>query len=135
MKKLTKLVFVLLSLYTYIYADFKAIDVAKLEALIEKGVPVIDVRRMDEWENTGIIPGSHKLTFFDKNGDYDVKTWMADFQKIVSNKKQEFVLVCRSSKRSGIVGDFLEKKVNYEKVLHLDGGIVNWIDKNKKTVK
>jgi len=135
MKKFTKLILVLLSFYTFTYADFKAIDVAKLETLIEKGIPVIDVRRLDEWNDTGVIPGSHKLTFFDKNGNYDVKTWLSDFQKIVSNKKQEFVLVCRSSKRSGIVGDFLDKKVNYEKVLHLEGGILNWIDKKKKTVK
>ena len=44
------------------------IDNVELGKLMAKGVPVIDIRTSPEWQQTGIIPGSHLLTFFDEQG-------------------------------------------------------------------
>ena len=42
------------------------LDPAGLAARLAAGVPVLDIRRDEEWESTGVIPGSHLLTFFDQ---------------------------------------------------------------------
>jgi rhodanese-related sulfurtransferase len=135
MKKLLKVFIGLICLSTIVYADLKEITPQKLEEAINKGVSVIDIRRVDEWNSTGIIPSSHKLTFFDKMGKYDVEDWLGKFEKIVKNKKQPFILVCRSANRTGIVGNFLNDKLGYENIYHLKGGIKNWMAQNRKTVK
>jgi len=120
---------------SFSYADFRGVTSAKLEESISKGIPVIDIRRLDEWNNTGVIPTSHKLTFFDASGKYDVKDWMSKFEKIIKDKNQPFILICRSSHRTGKVGNFLDKELGYKNVYHLKGGINSWMANNKKTVK
>ncbi|OUR72864.1 hypothetical protein A9Q76_03005 [Arcobacter sp. 31_11_sub10_T18] len=120
---------------SFLYADFKTISNENLEAAIKEGISVIDIRRLDEWSDTGVVPSSHKLTFFDEKGKYDLSKWMSQFEKIVKNKNQKFILVCRSARRTGIVGDFLSQKAGYKNVYHLEGGIVSWMKDNKKTVK
>ena len=50
-------------------ADVVDIDNAELAKLAASGVPVIDIRTRPEWEETGIVPGSHLLTFFDERGN------------------------------------------------------------------
>jgi hypothetical protein len=69
MKKI--LLFLVFTL-SFMYADFRAVNEIKLEEAIKKGVVVIDIRRVDEWQKYGTIKGSHKLTFFDKFGKYDM---------------------------------------------------------------
>ena len=69
MKSLLALAFLLFALPTR--AELVNIDSAELARLIAKGVPVIDIRTKPEWDETGIVPGSHPLTFFDEKGDAD----------------------------------------------------------------
>ena len=47
---------------------FKNINNSELKELLKKGVRLIDVRRPDEWKETGIVKGSHLLSFFDGRG-------------------------------------------------------------------
>jgi len=120
---------------SFLYADFKTITNENLEAAIKEGIPIIDIRRIDEWSDTGIVPNSHKLTFFDQNGKYDLTKWMKGFEQIVKDKNQKFILVCRSARRTEIVGNFLSQKAGYQNVYHLKGGIVSWMKDKKKTVR
>ena len=120
---------------SFAYADFREVTPDKLQESISKGIQVIDIRRLDEWEDTGIIPTSHKLTFFDSSGEFNLKDWMSKFEKIVKDKNQPFVLVCRSSGRTGKVGSFLDEQLGYKNVYHLQGGILSWMKQNKKTTK
>ena len=50
--------------FTPAFADRIDIDNNKLKGLIDEGGPVVDVRHLDEWKTTGVIDGSHLLTFF-----------------------------------------------------------------------
>jgi rhodanese-related sulfurtransferase len=135
MQKIVLITIGLMCLITFSYADLKEISAAKLQDSISKGIPIIDIRRLDEWNNTGVIKTSHKLTFFDKYGKYDVNDWMSKFKKIVKDKNQPFILVCRSANRTGKVGTFLDEQMKYKNVYHLKGGIRNWLAQNRKTVK
>ena len=96
---------------------------------------VIDIRTAPEWKELGIVPTSKAIVFFDEKGNYDVEKWMNEFSKYVKDKKQPFVLVCRSGNRTGVVGNFLSKKLQYENVYHLENGIKSWIKESKEVIK
>jgi rhodanese-related sulfurtransferase len=131
-----KIIFYCCILASVLMADFKSISTEKLERAIQHGVPVIDIRREDEFKQLGIIKGSYKLTFFDENGNYNVVQWMNKFTKIVKDQNQPFVLVCARANRTKVVGQMLSEQLHYKNVQELEGGITNgWIFKGKQTIK
>ena len=100
---------------------------------MESGVPLIDIRTEKEWHETGVINQSKLLTFFDKDGNSNVKKWMLELEKIAS-KKDPVIIICRSGRRSRIVANFLDQKEHYTTVFHATDGIISWIDFKNKTV-
>ena len=73
-------------------ADLIDIDNEKLQSLIDEGIPVVDVRRLDEWTATGVIKDSHLITFFDEKGNYDAKKWFSALSEVI-NPEEPFVAV------------------------------------------
>ena len=117
-------------------ADFTTLTTKQVQNAIKHGVVVIDIRTLDEYKEYGTIKGSHKLTFFDEKGAYNIEKWMNNFTKIVTTQDQPFILVCAHANRSKVVGKFLNEQVKYKNVQELQGGInYGWIDKGLKTVK
>lgn len=94
---------------------------------------VIDIRTPGEWQSTGIIPGSHPVKFFDRNGKYDVEQWLATVQKLQKSPDQEIILVCRSGGRSSRVGNLLTQQLNMSNIAHLENGISSWIKERRPT--
>jgi len=130
-----KIVFSLLFLSVFSFAQFIGIDPTVLQKKIDENVVVIDIRTPPEWVQTGVVPTSITLMFFDQNGNYDVEKWLQEFTSHVKNKDQAFVLVCRSGNRTGMLGNFLAKKLGYKNVFHLQNGIKSWIKEEKPTIK
>ncbi len=114
-------------------ADITDLDNDSLKSLIEQGVPVIDVRRKDEWLATGVIEGSHLLTFFDKQGRYDAVKWLADLEKIAS-PDEPLVLICAHGVRSVNISKLLDRKLGYSAVHNVKKGINHWIAAGESTV-
>ena len=48
---------------------------------MESGVTLKDIRSKRDWYETGVIKKSNLLTFFDKDGNYNVKEWMSKLKK------------------------------------------------------
>jgi len=117
-----------------LYAQVSNINNNELQQLIAQGVPVIDVRRSEEWAQTGVVEGSHLLTFFDKQGGYDLNKWMAEFSRL-AGQDDSFVLICRTGNRTGTISKFLDQKLNYHKVNNVSKGITHWIKQGNPTVK
>ena len=113
-------------------ADMIDIDNQKLKELMEQGVPVIDVRRADEWSNTGVIEGSHLITFFDKAGKYDAEKWKTALSSKI-DAKEPVILICHSGVRTSIIGKWLSEQV--ETVYNVDEGIVSWLKDGNGTVQ
>lgn len=130
-----KKIILFLTFSVFSFASFIGINPSQLQKKIEEGVVVIDIRTAPEWKELGIVPSSKTIVFFDEKGNYDVQKWLNEFSKYVKNKNQPFVLVCRSGNRTGVVGNFLSKKLQYENVYHLEKGIKSWIKENKKVIK
>ena len=99
----------------------------RLAALAADGITLIDIRRPDEWEETGVIDGSHLLTFFDDRNKYDLDHWLLEFDK-VAERNEPFILICRHGIRTGKLGRYLNGRADFGRVLHLQQGITEWIE-------
>ena len=119
---------------TTVKAEVIEIGNNALASLVDKQVPIIDIRRQEEWSQTGIIEGSILMTFFDKEGKAEVDTWLQNLD-LVANKNEPFILICRTGRRTGLVANFLSKKLKYEKVYDVTDGITEWIRKGNTVVK
>jgi rhodanese-related sulfurtransferase len=132
---LKKVILAFIFSLTSLFADFIDLTPAQLQEKIKSNTVVIDIRTPPEWVQTGVIPTSQKIMFFDERGGYNFEKWIESFSQHVKTKDQEFVLVCRSGNRTGSVGKVLSQKLGYKKVYHLKHGIKSWIKENRKTVK
>lgn len=109
------------------------IDNIQLQNLIESGVPVIDVRTASEWQQTGVIAGSHLMTFFDEQGKYDVQAWLQALQGI-AQPDQPLALICATGGRTKAIGQFLNTQVGYQQVFNVGEGIYAWIKAGHEVV-
>ena len=59
------------------FAFAKIVDVnnEQIIELSKTNIPIIDIRRSSEWDQTGVVPESILLTFFDKEGKYNYDEW------------------------------------------------------------
>ena len=117
-----------------LHADVIDVDSAGLERLRADGVPVIDVRRAEEWRKTGVIEGSHLLTFYDADGRYDLERWLPALSQIAESG-QAVAFICRSGKRSGRVARMLDERFGYSRVYTAREGILGWIGEGRSTVE
>lgn len=104
-----------------------------LQVLETQGAIVVDIRTPEEWRTTGVIPGSHPLTFYDRDGRYDLEGFSKTLNQIAPNHSAPIVLVCRSGHRSGEAGQMLAAKWPDRQILHLGKGISEWIREGKAT--
>ena len=123
----------LVSLSSPTFADITQVDNAALEKLQADGAVIIDVRRQDEWELTGLVEGSHALTFFDAHGRYDVEAWLASLDEIVK-ADQPVVLICQHGVRSSKIASLLDKRLGYSAVHNVTKGIHDWLEENRPVV-
>jgi len=108
------------------------IDTAALVALVDKGVKVVDIRRPDEWRETGVIPGSKLLTAFDARGQFNAD-FPSEFEAFV-DRDEEVIIICRSGNRSTALSRALAESAGYTRVYNVSGGIVSWLDRGNQTV-
>ena len=118
---------------TPIHAEVTHVDNAALERLLESGVPVVDIRTPEEWDATGIIEGSHLLTFFDTEGNYDARAWLSAFSAIAA-PDTPVAIICHSGGRSDLVSRFLDGQVGYQHVHDVHQGISQWIAEGRSTI-
>jgi len=88
---------------------------------------VVDIRLPQEWEETGILPDSLLLTFFDEFGEINPEF----LPKIKENfsPNDEIVLICRSARRTKFAIKFL-KNHGFKNVRDIEGGILRLIAQN-----
>jgi len=106
-------------------ADIVDIDNAALARLSASGIPVIDIRTRPEWEETGIVPGSHLLTFFDERGKADPAAWLEKAKRI-AKPGDPVIVICRTGNRTRVLSQFLTQQAGYAKVYNVRNGIVAW---------
>ena len=98
------------------------------QKLIDEGVPIIDIRREEEWIETGVIEESILITAFDKRG-YLKPNFIKDIENILRNN-ENIIFMCRSGNRSKLLIDYLSNTTNYENISHSKYGILGWLKLN-----
>ena len=108
------------------------VDNAELKTLIAQRVPVYDVRRDDEWRATGVVEGSHTLTYVDKSGRPNPE-FLPRFTAEVG-KNDPVILICRTGNRTDKLARELAE-MGYTRVYNVRNGITGWIGENQAVVK
>ncbi|MDQ7090728.1 MAG: rhodanese-like domain-containing protein [Methylococcales bacterium] len=108
----------------------------QLETLQQQQNPlVIDIRTQKEWAQTGIIPKSHPLQFFDEQGHFNEEQWLENLKKLQEKSDQPIVLVCNSGNRSSKVGELLTQKLGMKNIYHLSKGFRHWLKSSHPVVE
>ena len=98
-----------------------------------KGSIIVDIRREEEWRETGILDGAHTITAFTKDGRLH-----PDFQRkffaLLPSPDTPVYLYCRTGNRTTSLGNALVGQVGLTNVTHLSMGIVGWKDARKTVV-
>ena len=119
---------------SFAFSDVIEIGNIELKSLLQKKIPLIDIRRKDEWKSTGIVENSILMTFFDKNGKANTNEWLKELNKI-AKKNDPVILICRTGRRTGIISKFLSEKVGYRLIYDVTDGITDWIKKGNTVLK
>lgn len=114
-------------------AEVVNIDSKKLEQLIAKGVPLIDIRTEGEWNATGVVAGSKLLTFFDERGQANTSLWL-ERAKPIAGPENPVILICRSGNRSNAAAKFLSDHAGYKTVYNVSRGMNGWVGEGRKPV-
>ena len=117
----------------FAFADVVDINNEQILELSNKNIPIVDVRSSAEWDQTGVIPDSILLTFFDKEGNYDLDEW---YKKLLLEVAEDepLILICRSGNRSRIIAEMMNTKFD-NVIYNAQRGIISWIDEKLITVK
>jgi rhodanese-related sulfurtransferase len=104
---------------------FSELDNRGLAEMIAQGVKVVDVRRPEEWHQTGVVEGSHLITAFDRYGRIE-PGFVGAFQELVA-KDEPVVLICRTGSRTAVLAHALAEQLEYQRVYNVTDGITRWI--------
>ena len=117
----------------FAFAEIIDVNDQEMIKLSNVNIPIVDIRRSSEWNQTGIIPNSILLTFFDKEGNYNFDEWYKKLQLEI-NEGDPIILICRSGKRSKIVANMMDKEFDII-IYNAQSGINSWINKKLITVE
>jgi rhodanese-related sulfurtransferase len=127
-----KLIIFLLTV-KFAFADVVDINNEQIVELSKTNIPIVDVRSSSEWDQTGVIPTSILLTFFDKEGNYDLNKW---YEKLILEieEGEPIILICRSGNRSRIIAEMMDKEFD-NVIYNAKRGITSWINEKLIIVK
>jgi len=112
---------------------FKNVNNGDLKALLKKGTRIIDVRIPEEWKKTGVVKGSHLLSFFDQRGQVN-PGFRARFEKMVK-KDDKVIFICATGSRSHVIANYLSEREGYKGVFNVTRGISSWIKEGNPVEK
>ena len=112
---------------------FESIDSTALQAKLQSGIKLIDIRRPEEWRETGVVEGSIQSTAFDANGKF-----LSAFVEMLEGTVQpdeEFAVICRTGNRTAALSNWLATRGGYSNVLNVSDGITRWIEEGRPVDK
>ncbi len=126
-------IIVCLLIVKFAFAEVIDVNDQEMIKLSNVNIPIVDVRRSLEWIQTGVIPNSILLTFFDEEGNYNFDEWYEKLQLEI-NLTDPIILICRSGKRSKIIANMMDKEFDIV-IYNAQSGINSWINKKLITVE
>ena len=115
-------------------ADIINVNNGQIKELSKNNIPIVDIRRSSEWDQTGVVPESILLTFFDKEGRYNFDEWYEKL-RLEIDEGEPIILICRTGRRTKIIAKMMEIKKFDNVIYNAKNGITSWIDEKLITVK
>ena len=115
------------------FAEIINVNNEQIKELSKNNIPIVDIRRSSEWDQTGVVPNSILLTFFDKKGNYNLDKWYNQL-RLKINEGEPIILICRTGRRTKIIAEMMDKKFD-NVIYNAKDGITSWIDEKLKTIK
>ena len=94
---------------------------------------LVDIRRPDEWRQTGVVEGSRKLTFVDAHGRVNPNFLRSITAEV--GMDDPVVLICRSGNRTDTLARQLVEHLGYTRVYNVEDGIRAWIADNLPVIR
>ena len=104
---------------------YSNLDNEQLETMLGRGVPIYDIRRAEEWHQTGVIEGSRLQTFVDDSGRV-LPDFLAHLSRTV-DKDDPVILICLTGNRTSTLARYLTEHMGYTQVYNVRNGITRWI--------
>ncbi len=104
---------------------FDNISNEELQARIDQGIKLIDIRRPEEWAETGVVEGSIKLTAFDNQGRF-LRSFVDGLEEHVE-ADEEVLLICRTGNRTAMLSQWMATQGGFDNVVNVQYGITSWI--------
>ena len=98
------------------------------------GVIIVDIRRPEEWVQTGIIEGAETITAFEANGLLHPE-FQKKFTALVPSPDTPVCLYCWAGPRTTKLGMALVEQLGFSHVTHLSGGIMSWTNDGYETIE
>ncbi len=111
---------------------YSNINNAKLKQLLDQGVALVDIRRQEEWHQTGVVKGSKTITFFDRMGNIN-PNFVNDFTSAVK-ADQPVILICRTGNRTQAASAAIAQQLGYKNVMNVTHGITGWMAERRPVV-
>ncbi len=108
------------------------VDNGGLQVLLQQGVPLYDVRRPEEWRQTGVVEGSRLVTYVDGRGRLNPEI-LPRIQAEVP-KDAPIALICRTGKRTDRLARELAR-LGYTRIYNVRDGITRWIAEGHPVVR
>ena len=106
----------------------------RFKALLkEGGVTLVDIRRPEEWKQTGIVEGSEMITAFTKRGGLHPEFPAKFLQRF--KPEDRVVIICRTGNRTATLARALVKELGWKNVYNVKRGITHWIKQGNPVVK
>lgn len=112
---------------------YSNVDNAELQMMLEKDIPIYDVRRPEEWRQTGVVEGSKLLTFVEASGRLN-----PDFIErftAANSQHDPVILICRTGSRTSSLARLLVEKLGYTQVYNVRDGITRWIREDRPVTR
>lgn len=106
--------------------NYQQVPSRDVPALLAGGAALVDVRRPEEWALTGVVAGSHLLTFFDHAGASRPEVWLRELNRLVP-EDCPLLLICRTGHRTGLVAEYLVDVTTRQEIYNVSDGIFGWL--------
>ena len=96
----------------------------QLKTMLDQGTAIYDIRRPEEWRQTGVVEGSKLLTFVDGGGRV-LPDFLPRFTADIS-KDDPVILICRTGNRTDSLARYLVE-TGFTNVYNVRDGITRWM--------
>ena len=97
------------------------------------GAIIVDIRRPEEWAQTGVIDGAETITAFEADGSLH-PDFQQQFMTLVPTPETPVILYCLMGARTTNLGKALVEQLGFLDVSHLSGGILGWTADGYETI-